>query len=93
MGKQPAGLPEEFAQAVNSEILAEMARSRAYSSNRKLALALGVSGDYVNRRVGNKTPWNLHDLELLGRLFTLPPRAFVDRAVAMLAERSRDFPL
>jgi hypothetical protein len=89
MGQKPAGAPEEFARAVNDEIKAEMARSVAYDSNRKLAAALEVSSDYVNRRIRNATPWDLHDLEVLGKLFGLEPEIFVNRAVAMLTERGR----
>lgn len=87
MGHKPAGLPEEFAQAVNDEIKAEMARSVEYKSNRKLAEALDVSGDYVNRRIANRTSWDLHDLEVLGELFQLAPEVFVNRAVRTLDER------
>lgn len=91
MGHKAAGLPEEFAKAVNDEIKAEMARSQVYDSNRKLAAALQVSGDYVNRRIGNRTPWDLHDLELLGTLFGLHPEVFVERAVRTLTERGIRF--
>lgn len=88
MGKRAAGRPEEFARAVNAEVKAEMARRTPSVSNRKLAEAIGVSNDYVNKRISNKTPWDLHDLEMLGREFGLMPEAFVDRAVIRLNEEA-----
>lgn len=69
-------LPQMFAQAVNANIKAEIARRDVKAAD--LADALGMSHDSINRRTAGRKLWTLPEVEAVAAFFEIRPEKLTE---------------
>ena len=85
----PTGTRSVFARAISAEVRARIGADRSLTGQ-KLARAIGLSQNYVAKRLRDEAPFTADDIERLSDHWEIDPEIFVRAAVANHWERIDD---